>query len=678
MDSEQLTPIIDNIAKVLEGKVSRSEIEAEVVRFVEVYQVDDPEKLMKSVITKHTKNAESGRSLDFVTGNRIQKKISDLTGSETDFDILAKVLFAEKKNVTIRGAPRNIVSGTLGDETGTAQFTIWDGENCSLDQGAVYLFKSAYAKSWNDRVQINLGSKGRISPENVTIDVPDIQNTPSQSSAPGSMMKIADLKGSENNVDIEAKAVIAEKRSVMVKGESRIIISGTLGDETGTAQFTIWNAEEIDMEPGSSYVCRNAYTKLWNDQVQINLGNRGTVEKLDREIVATSAPPITKASAPQTPGVRMKISELRGSESNVDILAKVVFSEKRTVSIKGENREIISGILGDETGTASFTAWDSAIGDMDKGSVYLISSAYTKLWNEKVQINLGSRCTIAQQDVVITTPDRPAPSSSASVKIGDLREGMGSVNVSGKLVFVESRIVNIKGEDKPVWSGLIADETGKVQFSAWNDFGLREDSAVRIENGYVRGWKGIPQLNIGDKSSVTEIEDTFGNLSATDANQKTIGKIIETNGGVDMIVTGTIVELRQGSGLIRRCPICKRSIITNECMNDGLVEPVIDIRMKIIVDDGTGAMGAVINREYTEKLTGLTLDNAVEIAMTSGEPSVAKELASRILFKQVKLRGNVMSDEYGPSIIVRSAEIASDDQEKRANELCDKIMEAIM
>ncbi|MBP5685730.1 MAG: hypothetical protein J6W72_04805, partial [Candidatus Methanomethylophilaceae archaeon] len=533
MEEEQLTPIIEELTQVLEGKASREDIEKQVKTFANVYNIEDPQRIRDSILRKYTPQNDTS----FVTADHVQKSIGDLQGNENRVDVVAKVLYAEKKTVTIKGALRHIISGNLGDETGTAQFTIWDGENCELEQGAVYRFRNAYTKSWNNRVQINIGNNGSIAREETSMDVPGAA-APGQM-APGMKMKVADLKGTEGNVDLEVQVISAELKSVNVRGEQKDIVSGVLGDETGTAEFTVWSSD-FDIQAGNTYAFRSAYSKLRNDQVQVNVGNRGKVEPIDKEIITSSAPVIQSTPAQQAPGERKKISELTGSESNVDIIAKVVFAERRTVTIRGENREIISGILGDDTGTASFTAWDGNTVDMEKGNVYLVSNAYTKLWNDKIQINLGNRCSVTPQDVEITPPERQISYSSSVAKVCDLKEGIGSVTVSGKVLSVEMRMINSRGEEKPVWSGLFADETGKIQFSAWNDFGLNEGDAIRIENAYIRGWKGIPQLIIGDRSAVDKIDDTFGDISAAASSSKTVGEIVATGGGLDMKITGTV------------------------------------------------------------------------------------------------------------------------------------------
>ena len=375
--------------------------------------------------------------------------------------------------------------------------------------------------------------------------------------------------------------------------------------------------------------------------------------------------------------VSKKIGDLTGNEPNVDITAKIVYVEKKQIRARGEDKTIISGILGDDTGTASFTIWSDGY-ELEKGSVYIFKNAYIKTWNDRVQVNMGNRGAVEKSDTKIEMPERSISYSSVESKIKDLKEGMGNVSVTGRVLSVEERKVNVKGEDKTVYSGLMADDTGKVQFSAWNDHGLKEGETILISNAYIRGWKGIPQLNIGDRSEVTRVDDPFGNTDLGTSSNKTLGEIAESGGGLDVSVSGLVVDLRGGSGLIFRCPQCNRSVLGGECANHGKIEPVHDLWMKIVLDDGTGAIGAVLNRELTEKLTGVTLENAVNLSKARGESGIiAREMAPRILMKRLAMRGNVMSDEYGPMMIVAEAETEEVDIETAATKLLDIVEEVL-
>ncbi len=368
-----------------------------------------------------------------------------------------------------------------------------------------------------------------------------------------------------------------------------------------------------------------------------------------------------------------KVAELTGSEQNVDITAKVIFVEEREISAKGIPKKIISGLIGDETGTVSFTVWEPGAMVLAKGSVYIFRNCYCKTWNDKVQVNIGNRGKIEAADgIKIDLPERQISVSSSEIKIGNIKDGMGNVTVTGRIMSVESKEITARGELKTVFSGIIADDSGKIQFSAWSDFGIKEGESLCIKNAYIRSWKGIPQLNLGDRCEVSRV-DAVTNVVDTSTNKKTVEEISRIGGGLDITLDGLVVDVRQGSGIIRRCPQCNRSMLNGACTTHGMVEGIMDLRLKVVIDDGTGAIGAIINRADTEKLTGVTLQAAQGLASIKGEGVVGREITSKILMKRVTVTGNVMSDDYGPSMIVRSADILNIDIEAEANALLDEV-----
>ncbi len=374
--------------------------------------------------------------------------------------------------------------------------------------------------------------------------------------------------------------------------------------------------------------------------------------------------------------VAKKIADLTGTEANVDVVAKIVYVETKNITVKGLNKTIVSGILGDDTGTASFTVWEPGAVQLEKGSAYTFKNCYCKLWNDRVQINIGNRGRIeTAMGVEFNVPNSGASLSASDVKIGDIRDGMGSVNVTGKILSVEARKINSRGEEKIVFSGIMADETGKIQYSAWHDFEIKEGESISAKNCYIRAWKGIPQLNIGDRATVERIETDI----AVDAgeSQKTVADVTRIGGGLDITIEGVVVDVKNGSGLIKRCPTCNRSMFNGICSVHGTVEGVPDMRMKLVVDDGTGAIGAIVNRADTEKLTGISMTAAMGLAAARGEGVVIRELMGKILLRRIRITGNVMSDDFGPSMIVRSASDVEVDVQGEAEKLLSEVEAAL-
>ena len=94
------------------------------------------------------------------------------------------------------------------------------------------------------------------------------------------------------------------------------------------------------------------------------------------------------------------------------------------------------------------------------------------------------------------------------MKIRDLRNGMKNVSVEAKIVEKsEAREVlsRFKDETYRVATAVIADETGKIKLTLWNDQinQVNINNTVKVEKGYVTSFKGEIQLNVGKYGILT-------------------------------------------------------------------------------------------------------------------------------------------------------------------------------
>jgi len=88
------------------------------------------------------------------------------------------------------------------------------------------------------------------------------------------------------------------------------------------------------------------------------------------------------------------------------------------------------------------------------------------------------------------------------MKIKDLKDGMRKVDLVAKVLEIsEPREVVSKfdGQVYRVADAIISDETGTVKLSLWNEQieRVNVNDTIKIENGYVRSFKGEKQLNVG-------------------------------------------------------------------------------------------------------------------------------------------------------------------------------------
>src|SRR3989475_7743386 len=100
-------------------------------------------------------------------------------------------------------------------------------------------------------------------------------------------------------------------------------------------------------------------------------------------------------------------------------------------------------------------------------------------------------------------PGQPSVGKATPVRVVDVREGASDVVGTDRILSVERREVEVDGNPKAVFSGVLADETGKTQFSAWKDFELKAEEILRIEGAYVKSWRGIPPVCFDERATIT-------------------------------------------------------------------------------------------------------------------------------------------------------------------------------
>ena len=107
-----------------------------------------------------------------------------------------------------------------------------------------------------------------------------------------------------------------------------------------------------------------------------------------------------------------------------------------------------------------------------------------------------------------------------------------------------------------------------------------------------------------------------------------------------------MVDIQTGSGLIKRCPECKRALVKGACAEHGKVKGEYDLRIKAVLDSGTTTQDVLINRELTEELVGLSLDSAIAMAADALDPGVVLDkLKHELLGRYYTVSGHKL-DRY--------------------------------
>jgi replication factor A1 len=471
---------------------------------------------------------------------------------------------------------------------------------------------------------------------------------------------IAEIAAGENGVDTSGRVVYAEKREIEIDGKKRVLLSGMLEDATGGIPFTIWDFAGPDISRGDLISIRNAYTTVYRERPQLNISSRSRVWVREKIEQWTRQP--------------KKISEISGNEMDATFVGKIVSWNKKRIMSKGKEIEIGYGLVGDETKTVRFTAWKDF--SLAKGDVVSISGAYTREREGEVQVNLSERTEIKKMEGY-AIPSVARFGEPRKCTIAELRDGMGNVTVSGRIVRVERKEIMHNGQAVTMFSGLLADGTGKIAFTGWRDFAFTEGQDVRISGAYVRAWKGIPQLKFDEKSEVAAAEEEI-KLQDGGSIPQEIGALAERGGAVEANVRSTVIEVRQGTGLVLRCPQCSRTLRAGECRTHGAVQGFPDFRIRLIVDDGTGSLTVNMPRELSEKITGMTLEEIRKRAETTlNQDAVIADITSKLLFSRLRLSGNVSADDFGLSMSCKSAEFENGEIIDEAAALYQEVIQSL-
>ncbi len=367
-----------------------------------------------------------------------------------------------------------------------------------------------------------------------------------------------------------------------------------------------------------------------------------------------------------------RLRDLRPTTTLVEFVARVITYERRDVTRKsdGSRRPLASGLLSDGTATVRFTWWDPPREGLERGAVLRAVGAEVREFRGRPEVTFSWKTRVGAASPA-ELPRLDAEEIPFRT-IRELRERDEGFRVEARVVRIVPKPVTVGAERRVVYEGLIADRTGAISLSAWSDFGLRVGEAVRIAGGYVRVFRGRAQLVLDERSTVVRVEgnDLPDPAHLLTAPPRSIAEVEDEGGGETVAVEGIVVGLLPPSGLVYRCPTCHRSVRSGICRIHGQVEGQADLRARIVLDDGTGALTVNANRSETEKLWGVTLDEARGRLRNQPDPSLLEEeILESLLGRRLRIRGVGTKDDFGVTVTPESIERVDIDLEASAQEL---------
>jgi len=354
------------------------------------------------------------------------------------------------------------------------------------------------------------------------------------------------------------------------------------------------------------------------------------------------------------------LADVTTDDSNVTVTGRILTVGKRSIRYQGADHTIFEGEIADKTGKLSYTAWEDF--DLKAGDTIRAGNAGVREWEGNAELNLGESTSVETLEESLDVPYEVG----GDTDLIDIEPGDRGLDIEVSIVESEQKVIDGRDGETTILSGVLGDETARLPFTDWDPHPeIEAGASVRIENTYVREFRGSPSINVSEFSTVRALDHDVE--IAENAPRLSIREALDSGGMFDVELLGNVIAVRDGSGLIERCPECGRIVQNDQCRSHGQVEAVEDLRTKAILDDGTGTVTVILDDELTERLYGGDVDDAREHARDAMDKEVVADAIREVLVgREFRVRGTLSIDDYGANLNAEDFGEVEDDPADRA------------
>jgi replication factor A1 len=209
---------------------------------------------------------------------------------------------------------------------------------------------------------------------------------------------------------------------------------------------------------------------------------------------------------------------------------------------------------------------------------------------------------------------------------------IASITGPGQWLNLKARVVQLweSKSSSIAQVGLLGDETGIIKFVSWASVELPpldEDKSYYFKNVVSDEYEGKFGIKFVKNTTIEPLDADIVTSQAT--------------------FRGLLVDIQKGSGLIKRCPVCNRTLQRGICQTDGKVIGLPDLRIKGVLDNGSETRNILVQRELTEKLTGMTLEAAGALVMENLDNDVvASKFKDQLIGHYYIATGTQIGDNF--------------------------------
>ncbi|MDG1541648.1 MAG: hypothetical protein P8Q39_02265 [Candidatus Thalassarchaeaceae archaeon] len=473
--------------------------------------------------------------------------------------------------------------------------------------------------------------------------------------------RFAELGSEDSNVTIDVKVVTYVSRIQTVRGEEKQIAFGWIEDapygDSGQSErwdFKDWGEHAENMAPGSVVRMEGVSVNEWKGKKSININRSSRIVVLEE-----GGPAVSLATSDP-----ITIEEAGKRDGFVTVVGRLMAVNAQTISKKdgSGDLDIIKGKVADASGAIGFVSWSEF--DHEVGTLIRIEGASIRRFRDTPELNIGDR-TKVEVFHDSNFADTNELEGASRLDISKLTDGSRDVSVVAQVIeWKERNFTNSDGEEKTLWGGEIIDPTGRCRMTAWDKLPIDAEKLpvfVSVSGVRVRSWQGTPDITI-DQADQVEIlgSPPWDAIDASDHWVKHELGTLVNGGSVNGVETeGCIVSVRSDSGIIHRCPECRRVLRDHACNDHGAVEGVKDMRLRMVIDDGAQSASILLNGVSTEAYLGKDIDQVTSQIDDFGAETFVEGLRADLLGKSVTARGRCLVDEQGAMFLAEELEVSS-------------------
>ena len=471
---------------------------------------------------------------------------------------------------------------------------------------------------------------------------------------------LTELSDTDKDIEIEVEIISHNLREQTIRGEQKQIAFGLLEDNPWDegGQRTRWEYKDwgpnSNISPGTVVRIEGASVNEYQGKRSLNI-NQSTRIAVLRE----GTRPVV------TPGEPIDINSIP-NDGYVCVVGRILSSRPDQIHRKdgSGSLDVVRGRIADESGTIGFLSWEPF--DHEVGALVKIDGAQVRTFRDTPELNFG-RTTKVELYHDSNFANAESLMEQNIVTISQLRDGSRDVEAIVQITEWTKRSFVRDGQEKFLWSGQIADPSGKCRMSAWEELPISESDlpvTVKVRGVRVRAWQGIPDITVDKADQVEILESTPWDGSIDLSNhvvEVPLTELVNGSSRVGISTQGVVASVREDCGIIMRCTQCRRVLRDGNCNQHGDDEGNQDVRLRLVIDDGMSTSSLLINKEATLNLLNTTEEKIKAEIDSDGQMEFVQRLRGKLLGRLVIASGRTIVDEQGAMILADKTELVEQD-----------------